>query len=137
ARQEADGREEVLRVVRADQWALDVDQLRRERRGGAQAKSQSVEAALYLLGDQRGAGRSARSETKREGNFASQPGNPFVVEVQHRRRSVRKQLAEELRLGFEVRVHRAVVVEMIARQVGECGSGEDASGRALLRERVT
>ena len=45
---------------------------------------------------------------------------------------MREQLAEQFRLGLEIRIHRAVVVEVIARQVGERRSGENASRRSLL-----
>ncbi len=53
-----------------------------------------------------------------------------------RRRADRQQLAEQPELGRPVRGHRAVIIEMVPRQVGEAGGGEPHALQPELVEPV-
>ncbi len=66
------------------------------------------------------------------------PRRDLAVGVDHRRRAVRQQVAEQPQLGGEIVLDRRVVIHVVARQVGEGGGGEPArrraaSGRARAR----
>ena len=58
------------------------------------------------------------------------------VGVQHRGAARRQQAVEQPRLGREVDVHGAVVVEMVLGQVGEAGRGESHAVEPALVEAV-
>jgi hypothetical protein len=73
---------------------------------------------------------------------AARPRNLFqfqvgrVVGIEHGGAFALHQLGEEAALGVEIAVHLAVVVEMVARQVGECGGGDAHAVEAKLIEAV-
>jgi hypothetical protein len=75
-----------------------------------------------------------RASAERHAAAAGRKGAPRRIIGVHDDDAVRPQIVGELRLRLEVRVHRTVIVEMIARQVREDGDVErDAVGATLLQ----
>ena len=60
----------------------------------------------------------------------------IAVGVDHRRRSTREQLAKQAQLGVEIGFLRRVIIEVVARQVGEGAGGEPHPVEPLLIEAV-
>ena len=58
------------------------------------------------------------------------------IGVEHRRRAGPQQDAEQAQLGGAVILHRTVIVEMVARQVGEGAGGEGNPVETVLAETV-
>ena len=59
-----------------------------------------------------------------------------AVGVHHRRRAAWQQAAEEPQLGGEIGIDGAVIVEVVARKIGEAGGGEADAVEALLLDAV-
>ena len=71
------------------------------------------------------------------GEAFDQFATPKIVRIDHQRGTRRVSGDfEELHLGLEVLLHRAVVVEMVLREVGEDGGGKRQAMSAMLIERV-
>ena len=60
----------------------------------------------------------------RAAQISGQLGAGLVVEIDHGGAVARQQLGEQPRLGREIGRHVVVIIEMIARQVGEGGGFE-------------
>ena len=85
---------------------------------------------------QRVTGRADREQphAARRGG-SDHPGRPFaVIGPHHRRACCIDDVGEQPQLGSEIGLHRAVIIQMVARQVGErcCGYGQ-AFGAILVK----
>ena len=130
ARSAADHRQQVGDVVVTDQRAAHRQPVRRPRtarRPGRRRRrrcrrARSRAGPCVRAGPQHRAGRRAAP--------AASAGAVRVVEVEHRGLSPGQ--AEQRALGRPVRLHRAVVVEVVVREVGEQRHLDARAGQAML-----
>ena len=132
------GDEGVRRLVRADQWQRhgmtgatpverDVLPQRRTPPGEDAQRAVGNAGAFAILGDD-----GDRRDTARGGSRNHRCGALATVRPYHRRPVGIDNLGEQAQLGGEIAVHVAVIVEVIARQVGECrGSDRQPLGAKL------
>ena len=124
----------VLQVVRPEQRGLDVDVAGRRFQRGFDA----VEAKLHASGRDFSRPSAAEFPGHAPGvaDLVVDAGGIGVIAIHHRHAARRKVVVEELPLGLEVGLHVRVVVEMVAREVGEAAGPEGEPVHALLVERV-
>ena len=127
--QAADHRQQVARVVLADQPTRHVDAFRafveRERQA-AIAIAEPARAQPRFALDRIGPQVEVAAGTQRIGEL----GALLVVDVDHRRLQPRP--AEQLHLGIPVGLHAAVVIQVVAREVGEERHHHPRTRHALL-----
>ena len=99
----------------------------REAKPSRSAVDQPQRAAAPTDDEQRQAARARRLDDARR---------DVAVAVDHRRRAGGQQLAEQPQLGVEVDFRRHVIVEVVARQVGEGAGGQPHAVEPLLVEAV-
>jgi hypothetical protein len=110
------GGERVRHVEVAEQRQRDV--------ALAEASLQTETAARGIEDDLGGADVGCRVQSERHpAGACRQPLPGHVIEVHHLHPGL-DQHAAELELGGEVRFHRSVIIQMIAREVGEYSGGE-------------
>ena len=126
------GRHNVIKIRAADQPRLDFQfDLRRHYRG-----LESLQALAKVLDLDLGVGIEPVSDPAGVREI-EQSRAPRVVQIDHgqfRRR--RSQTLEEPPLGLEITLKVLVIIEVVARQVGEHGGRETQSPDALLRQGV-
>ena len=82
------------------------------------------------------ADRQQRRAANRSDGTQGGQGHRVHVRIRHGRGAVRQQLGEQAQLALAIRLQRGVVVQVVARQIGEAGGGELHAIQAELRQPV-
>ncbi len=109
----------------------------RARRARRRCASRSRRASASIEPDRaRRAAPTVNSAQAARARRLDHARRDVAVGVDHRRRAARQQLAEQPQLGGEIGLHRRVIVQVVARQIGEGAGGEPHAVEPLLVEPV-